>query len=308
MNQFDHIKRQAADNFSKARAKEFFTQIMYFLDSRKIKLLSLDDVRAILKPKTESYKGLQTVPIKLIVGSEGRYQDFNKYFLPKSDHLRSRWERVDEARLSDITLPPIQLYEIGGVYFVRDGNHRVSVAKAEGVEMVDAELTSLSTELQLTPNMTIEELTKTLLLYEKDLFYKKTGFGALTGCDDLNFSIPGRYDVIYEHIEVHKYYMNQTRKDEVSFDEALVSWYSNVYAPIVNIINEEKLCALFSGRTAGDLYVWIANHWDSLKKKYGLHYSIKDAARDFGFRYGKSRISPLGLIKSFFQSILGKKR
>jgi len=307
MSQTDLIKKQASDDFSKARTKEVFSKIMHFMDPQRNKLLSLNDVREILKPKTESYKGMQTVPIKMIAGSEGRYRDFNKYFLPKSDELRDRWERVDEARLSDIILPPIHLYEIGGVYFVRDGNHRVSVAKTQGVEMIDAEVISLSTELQLSPDMTIEELRKALLAYEKKLFYEKTGFEELTGCANLDFTMPGRYDEIYNHIEVHKYYMNQTRQDEVSFDEALVSWYGKVYTPIVAIISDEKLCSLFSERTAGDLYVWIVKHWDKLKKKYGLHYSIKDAARDFSSRFGSKRTTPIDLIKFFFMGMLGKR-
>ena len=302
----DYIKRQAAEDFSKARTKEIFSRIKHVMDSRKNKLLSLNDVRKMLKPRNESYKGLQAVAIDLIVGSEGRYLDFNKYFLPKSNHLRSRWERVDEARLSDIFLPPIQLYEIGGVYFVRDGNHRVSVAKTQGVEMVDAEITSLSTELRLTPGMTIEELKRTLLDYEKKLFYEKTGFSALTGCDNLNFTVPGRYDIIHEHILVHKYYLNLPYKDEVSFKEALVSWYNTVYAPIVNIITEEKLCSLFAEGTASDLYVWIVNHWDELKKKYGLHYTLYDAVHDFSSRFGRPR-TPFSLIKSFFSGILGQR-
>ena len=303
----DQIKRQAAEDFSKARTKEIFTQIMHFMDPQKNRLLSLNDVKEILKPKSESYKGMETVPINLIVGSEGRYQDFNKYFLPKSEHLRSRWERVDQARLSDITLPPIHLYEIGGVYFVRDGNHRVSVAKAQGVEMVDAEVISLSTELRLTPDMTIAELRQALLDYERNLFYEKTNFGKLTGCEDLNFTNPGRYDVIYNHIQVHKYYLNQPREEEVSFDEAVVSWYTNVYAPIISIITEQKLCSLFPERTAADLYVWIVKHWDALKQKYGLNYALQDAVHDFGFRYGNPRPTLPGLIKSFFSGILGKR-
>jgi len=307
MNEPFDIKRQAADDFTRARAKEVFSQIKHFMDPQKNKLLSLEDVREILKPKSESYRGMKVVPISLIVGSEGRYHDFNKYFLPKSDHMRTRWERVDEARLSDIILPPIHLYEIGGVYFVRDGNHRVSVARAQGTEMIDAEVISLSTELRLTPGMTIKELTSALLDYEKNLFYEKTGFGQLTGCDDLVFSNPGRYDEIYNHILVHKYYMNLPRKDEVSFDEAVVSWYSKVYAPIVNIIAEEKLCHQFPERTAGDLYVWIVKHWDRLKKKYGINYALRDAVRDFRFRYGKTKTTPFGLIKSFFSGILGSR-
>ncbi|MDR1307920.1 MAG: transcriptional regulator [Treponema sp.] len=301
------IKRQAAEDFSKARTKEIFSRIMHFMNTGRDKLLSLNDVRQILKPKTESYRGMDAVPVKLIVGSEGRYRDFNKYFLPRSEHLRSRWERVDQARLTDITLPPIQLYEVGGAYFVRDGNHRVSVARSQGVEMVDAEVTSLSTEIQISPRMTIDELKTALVGYEKNLFYEKTRFMELTGCGDLDFTVPGRYDVIYNHILVHKYYINQSRTGELSFDEALVSWYQNVYTPIISIITGEKLCSLFSQRTPGDLYVWIVRHWDELKKKYGLHYTLSDAIHDFSNRYGNGRVSFLALIKSFITGIFTRR-
>ena len=94
-------------------------------------MLSFNDVKKILKPQNEVYAGMQIVPINKIVGSEGRYQDFDNHFLPRTNLLKSRWARVDEAHLNDIVLPPIQLYEIGGLYFVRDGNHRVSVAKMQ---------------------------------------------------------------------------------------------------------------------------------------------------------------------------------
>ncbi|GHV85316.1 hypothetical protein AGMMS50230_09240 [Spirochaetia bacterium] len=305
----NEIQRQASEDFSKARTKEFFSRIMHFMDTDKNRLLSLNDVREILKPRGESYKGMSTVPIELIVGSEGRYRDFNKYFLPRREHLRSRWERVDEARLNDITLPPIQLYEIGGVYFVRDGNHRVSVARAQGVEMVDAEVISLSTEIQLSPNMTIDQLRSVLLKYEKIFFYEKTSFKELTGCDTLNFTRPGRYDVIYNHILVHKYYLNQDQTGEVSFSNALVSWYNNVYDPIISIIKEDNLVSLFPQRTPGDLYVWIVKHWDILKKKYGIHYSLYDAVHDFRNRFGKRKAAtPFALIKSFLSGIFGTRR
>jgi hypothetical protein len=300
------IKNQAAEDFSKARAKEFFSRIMHFLNTDKNKLLSLNDVKEILKPKSESYSGLKAVPISLIIGSEGRYNDFNKYFLPRSDHLRSRWERVDEARLSDIILPPIQLYEIGGVYFVRDGNHRVSVAKTQGIENVDAEVISLSTAISITPSMTTDDLKRALVDYEKKIFYERTGFGTITGCQDLDFTMPGRYDVIYTHILVHKYYLNEHYSGELPFSKAMLSWYSNVYKPVTDIIIKENIRGLFPGRTPGDLYVWIVKHWDLLKKKYGIHYSLLDAARDFGSRYGRSKPGITDLIRSFFSRILKK--
>jgi hypothetical protein len=291
----DTYKLQAAEDFSKARAKAILSKIQHFMRTDKDKLLSFNDVKGIIKPKNETYQGMKVVPVNLIVGSEGRYRDFTKYFLPASDHLRSRWERVDEARLKDITLPPIQLYEIGGAYFVRDGNHRVSVAKAQGIENIDAEVTSLSSEINISPSMTTDELRAALISYEKKVFYEKTAFGDLTECQDLDFSMPGRYDVIYNHILVHKYYLNQDMSGEIPFSDALVSWYHNVYDPIIQIIKEERLYLHFPSRTPSDLYVWIGKHWDSLKKKYGLHYSIADAAIDFSQKYGKT---PKGIVHS----------
>jgi hypothetical protein len=283
-----HLKTQASDDFSRARARALLTRMQHFLNTDRDRLLSFNDVKDMLKPTNQVYRGNQTVPIKLIVGSEGRYRDFNKYFLPRSEHLRNRWMRVDEAHIMDVPLPPIQLYEIGGVYFVRDGNHRVSVAKAQNVEFIDAEVTSLATEISITPSMTTEALKEALINYEKKIFYEKTQFGKLTGCGDLNFTSPGRYDEIYNHILVHKYFLNQKTSGEISFSEALVSWYNNVYRPVIDIIKEQWLLLHFPGRSASDLYVWIVKHWDFLKKKYGV-YSLAEAARDFSRKYGQSR-------------------
>ncbi|MDR3276903.1 MAG: transcriptional regulator [Treponema sp.] len=284
---------QAADDFSRARGKALLSQIKHFLDTDRDKLLSLSEVKEILKPRNETYKGMQEIPVNLIAGSEGRYRDFNRYFLPKSERLRARWERVDTARIKDIILPPIQLYEIGGVYFVRDGNHRVSVAKSQGVEIIDAEVTSLSSEISLRPSMTMEDLRKAVIGYEKRLFYEKTDYGKITGSEDLDFSIPGQYDVVYNHIMVHKYFLNQGLDEEIPFDQALRSWFKNVYEPVILVIRTERLYANFPGRTGSDLYVWLVKHWDFLKQKYGS-FSLAEAGRDFAEKYGRSR-GPLAL-------------
>ncbi|GHU59749.1 hypothetical protein FACS189444_5620 [Spirochaetia bacterium] len=302
----DLEKMQAAEDFDRARSKAFLYHIQHFMDPDKNKLMSFNDVKEILKPKSETYRGMQQVPINLIVGSEGRYRDFNKYFFPKADHLRYRWERVDEARLREITLPAIQLYEIGGVYFVRDGNHRVSVAKTQGVEMIDAEVTSLSSEIAISPSMTTDKMREVLVNYEKNLFYEKTGFGELTGDYDLDFTMPGQYDVVYNHILVHKYFINQDLEKELPFSDAVVSWYRNVYSPIMQIIRDEHLDFNFSGRSPGDLYVWIVKHWDYLKKKYGVHYTVADAARDFCTRYGKTTGKFIPLIVRILNRFVGR--
>ena len=309
--EFDSVIQQASSDFTRARGRAILSQIQYFLNTDRNKLLSFNDVKDILKPKNEVYRGSQVVQIKMIVGSEGRYHDFNKFFLPKREHMRQRWQKVDEAHIKDIILPPIQLYEIGGVYFVRDGNHRVSVAKTQGVEFIDAEVTSLATEINLKPSMTTEELRDALIAYEKSIFYEKTEFGDLTNYNALDFSSPGRYDVIYNHILVHKYYLNENIEEEIPFSDALVSWYNNVYNPGVAIIREQWLLANFPGRTEADLYVWIIKHWDFLKKKYGA-YSLAKAAGDFSRKYGQSqgrffRFLALLADRIFRAGIRGKK-
>jgi hypothetical protein len=298
----NHTKIQASDDFNRARGKAILSQIQHFLNTDRNRLLSLYDVKEILKPKNETYQGMRMVPINLIVGSEGRYRDFNKFFLPNADHLKARWTRVDEARIRDIILPPIQLYEIGGVYFVRDGNHRVSVARTQGVEIIDAEVTSLSTEIAITPAMTADDLRVAVIQYEKKMFYEKTRFADITGCQDLDFSNTGQYDVIYNHILGHKYFMNQNVAGEIPFEEAMISWYTRVYEPIISIIKKEWLLVKFPGRTASDLYVWLVKHWDFLKKKYGVYYSLSDAARDFSVKYGQTR----GKILPFLASLLNR--
>ena len=279
--QSDAFRFQAQEDFSRARNKAWINEMQNIMHPDKKRLLSLNDVKKILKPKNEIYIGLKTVPIKKIVGSEGRYNDFDNHFLPRSNELKQRWVNIDQAHLSDIVLPPIQLYELGGLYFVRDGNHRVSVAKTQGVEFIDAEVISLQSEVQLPPDVRLDTLLDAVIRYEKRVFYNETHFGDLTDYWDLDFTATGRYDVIYNHILVHKYYMNEQQHTEIDFNDALVSWYKTVYLPVIAVIDKYKLLSDFKDRTKSDIYVWIVKHWDSLKQKNGNDFSLDEAALDF---------------------------
>ncbi len=281
-------KSEASEDFNKARGKEALLRIFSMLWPQKEELLSFEEVRALMQPKRQSYRGLQTISIKLIVGSEGRYKDFNKSFLPRKEHLRNRWTRVDEARLSDIILPPIQLYELGGVYFVRDGNHRVSVAKSQGCEAIDAEVISLDSRITLYPKMTREDLYQAILDYEYESFLDKTNIKEYFPESDFKLTCTGRYDEIMYHIFVHKYYANQGYDQEIPFSEAVKSWYHNVYKPIAEIVEHEGLLAGFPGKTISDLYVWVVKHWHFLKEKYGDEISAKEAAVSYFQIYGKT--------------------
>jgi hypothetical protein len=297
------VRNQAEEDFTKARNKALLNDIQHFLNPDKGKLLSFHDVKKILKPKNEVYVGMQTVPIDKIVGSEGRYQDFDNHFLPLANNLRQRWERVDEAHLTDVVLPPIQLYEISGLYFVRDGNHRVSVAKAQGINYIDAEVISLKSEIKLKPGLDKDSILSEVIKYEKRIFYAETSFGDLTDYWNLDFTSPGQYDVIYNHILVHKYYINASIPTEIPFNDALLSWYHNVYQPVMHVIKKYHLLKKFRERTSSDLYVWIIKQWDDLKQKYGLSYSLDEATKSIAKSQKTTVLARIGYwCKKIFQT------
>ncbi|MCK4515870.1 MAG: transcriptional regulator [Spirochaetaceae bacterium] len=281
------MKTEANDDFSRARTREKIQKILNLPNPNRTAMLSLREVREILRPSSESYRGMQVVSIDRIVGSEGRYADFNKQFLPRHEHMRSRWTRVDEAHLTDVPLPAIQVYEIGGVYFVRDGNHRVSVARSQGTMSIDAEVVSLGSEITLNPGMTRDDLKSSVIEYEKKRFYQTTRFDRIFPDYDLVFTATGRYDEVLRHIHEHKYFINMNYPEEILFEGALKSWYENVFMPIIRVVREQKLPGRFPGRTEADLYVWLVKHWDELKKSHGGEFSLSDAAEDFSGRFGK---------------------
>ena len=268
---------QTENDFNKARNKALFNDLQHFLNPKETELLSFTDIKNWLKPKNEVYLGMQVVPVNLIAGSEGRYKDFDNHFFPRNMHLKNRWRRIDDAHLRDVILPPIQLYEIGGLYFVRDGNHRVSVARAQGVECIDAEVTSLQSEIKLHVGMTRRQIFKRVLNYEKRVFYAETAFGDITDCWDLDFSAVGEYDVIYNHIQIHKYYINQDKTEEISMSEAILSWYNTVYLPVVNVLKKQHIMRKFRKRTISDMYVYLIKYsamksvWMLLRKNLPIY-------------------------------------
>jgi hypothetical protein len=105
------------------------------------RLLALSEVEDACDVRARCYAGIRNVAISQIRGSEGRSNDFDRDFNPLQDHCKSRWLRIAKAREQDKVLPPVVLVQVGGVYFVRDGHHRISVARALGQLDIEAEVT-----------------------------------------------------------------------------------------------------------------------------------------------------------------------
>lgn len=292
-------------DFSKARNKAFINELQHLLNPDETKMISFNQVKKLLKPQNETYIGMRTIPISKIVGSEGRYKDFDNQFLPKSSFLKERWEHVDEAVIKDITLPPISVYELGGLYFVRDGNHRVSVAKSKGIEFIDADIISLKTEIKLSPVRTLAGMIKQIISWEKKNFYFETKFGEITDYWCLDFSTPGQYDIIYQHILTHKYFINQNKTEEIPIDEAITSWFKTVYLPVIRTIEKYKITKYLKGTTESDLYVWIITFWDELKRRLGDDVPLDSLVSDIQKEYKKT---PLKIIKNIMKKLIMKSK
>ena len=275
------------EDFARARSKGRMQQLLSTLQWKNNELLSFYEVTKLIKPKLETYRGLMAIPLEKVIGSEGRYHDFTLAFFPRKEMLRSRWQSIDEAHLHQVILPPISVYKLGDSYFVRDGNHRVSVAKAQGVEFIDAEVVELDSEIPLEPGMTRMQLVKRVVSYERQRFLDEYQLDRFMDMDFVKFSSPGMYPEIVNHIQVHKYFINQDRKDEIPFDDAARSWYMHVFLPIVMQIREDRLLRTFPGKTYGDLYLWIVRHWDFLKQGVEQDVTIEKASKDFKIRFGK---------------------
>jgi hypothetical protein len=151
---------QADKDFSRVRRRAFLKRVGAYLrkDPDSNQLLSFDEVRTALGAVEQAYLGMRVVPVTKIVGSVGRHRDFDRAFLPSKPSLGGRWKKIDQAILRAEELPPVSLYKIGDAYFVKDGNHRVSVARQQGVEMIDAEVVELRSRVPVDSALTARDL------------------------------------------------------------------------------------------------------------------------------------------------------
>jgi len=130
-------------DFEQARRKVFWRDLFSWLAGTCNKLCSLNQIRQGLPLKGQHYRGLQTIFLDKIVGSEGRYDEFDRAFFPRQRRTKDRWVSIDQAYYKQVPLPPVELIKVGEMYFVRDGNHRVSVARMQGQECIEAYVTEL---------------------------------------------------------------------------------------------------------------------------------------------------------------------
>jgi hypothetical protein len=254
---------QSDRDFSRARRRAFLRRIGAYLrrDPGSNQLLSFDEVKGALGVVSQVYLGLREVPVSKIVGSVGRHRDFDRAFLPSKPDLGTRWRRIDEIMNRAEELPPVSLYKIGDAYFVQDGNHRVSVARQQGVEMIDAEVVELRSRVPVDSALTARDLLHKL---EHRRLLERLPIDRVLPEIKVEFSDVADYRRLATYIEAHGFRVSQHWKRYVSPEETLRDWYEYGYCPISEMIREEQILDAFPDRTELDLYLWIVYHRERL--------------------------------------------
>jgi hypothetical protein len=271
-------------DFDRAHLKAFWREILSWITHSSNDLLPFDEVRRVITLRGQHDLGVREIPLDHIVGSVNRSNDFDRAFLPRVTNTRSRWMSIDKARLMSVELPVIEVIKIGDVYFVKDGNHRVSVARENGQAFIDAFVTEIVVPVEITPESNLEDI---ILQEERRQFLEKSEIEKLVPDSDIRLTMVGHYSELLEHISVHRWYMGEKFDQPIGEDEAVRSWYFKVYLPIVNVIRARKILTDFPGHTEADLYLWIITHQYFLTERKHGYVTFDQAAAHFVNKYSR---------------------
>lgn len=296
----DELASRVRADYNRARTKAFLNRIWSVVSGKPLQLLSYDEVREKLHIGGPIYRGVKTVRVDQIAGSLNRYMAFDRAFLPVQDDTASRWQRVNRAFYQDISLPPVVLYKVGEVYFVVDGHHRVSVAREQGQEFIEAEVRECATRVNITPDLKPDDLE---ILGEKVDFLERTHLDDLRPDARIKLTIPDGFDRMLEHIAVHRYFMGLEQQQEIPYSEAVNHWYDVVYLPVIELMKKHGLLNDFPDRTEADLYAWLAQHRAELEQEWG--HSIQPDMAVAHLATHLSQEKPPRFIRAILQAVRG---
>ena len=288
---------RAFQEFRNARWKANLEALLDKMSGKQTNLLSFEEVKKYLNLSNPGKSYLTDIPIDSIVGSVGRYYEFNRRFRPLRDSNKNRWTKIRELVEGQEGLPPIEAYKVGNIYFVIDGNHRVSVARQIGSNSIEAYVKEFRTKAPLTSDDDLEDV---ILKEEFAEMMEATMLDQVAPDYDFILTIPGRYTQILEQICNHRYYMDIEQGREVSMREASASWVENIYSPVVKVINDLNILEDFPGRTETDLYLWLSKHQVELRECIGEEVETVEVAEDFTKSFSRR---PGKIFSRFFEEL-----
>jgi hypothetical protein len=227
----------AQDDFSRARRSQLLAEL-----GRRLRrepddvalILPFDEVVEALGMVGEVQLGLQTIPLDSIVGTIDRTRDFDRGFRPTTPRVRGRWQRIAAAQRRGESFPPISVYRVGDLHFVRDGHHRVSVAKSLGREDIDAYVTQVRTRVGTGDALRLADLP---LKGHERMFRERVPLDAAQRAR-VRPSDPWEFGRLAEGIEAWGFRVTQERREYMDRQEVAQLWYEDEFLPVVDMLRE----------------------------------------------------------------------
>jgi hypothetical protein len=231
----------AQSDFSRARRREQLARLAARLrrepDDINV-ILPFDEVVEALGRRGERRLGLQTIELDSIVGTVDRSRDFDRAFRPTSRRVRYRWERIAKAMRRGEPMPPIDVYRIGDLHFVRDGHHRVSVARALGLEKIDAYVTEIVTAVKPERGTSLRDLA---LKSHERLFFERVPLPAEARAR-IRLGNGFEYGALAEGVEAWGFRAMQASGEFMTREQVAAAWFEQEYEPVVEMMREAGLC------------------------------------------------------------------
>ena len=284
MSDYIESYRSAREDFRHARREAAIQGIVARFTGKSTELLSYEEVSQKLRAVGSADRGLKEIPIEKIIGSVGRYTDFTRSFLPRHDSDESRWAHVMSAMTNVRAqgLPPIEVYQVGDVYFVKDGHHRVSIAKQLGVNSIEAYVTEVRTKVPLTSDVQPDDL---IVKAEYAEFLERTRLDRFRHVD-LSTTVPGQYEKLQEQIESYRRRIKQKENRELTLEEAASRWCDEWYLPLIEVIRDQGILRDFPDRTEADMYLWVLEHREAIQEELGWRVRPEAAAKNIADQKG----------------------
>ena len=191
-------------------------------------------------------RGISPVPLSKIIGSVGRYKDFDSQFRFKNAVPSDRYKHIKKAFQVGKPLPPVKLYQIKDEYYVLDGNHRVAAAKEYHWDTIDAKIVEF---------ISSKNNLRDIIYREKIAFVDETGLPY-----SIELTEVGQYQRLMDQLIQHQTWLKREKHKEIPIREAAEDWYKYIYQPLVAMINNARLIHAFPERNVSDLYMFISTH------------------------------------------------
>jgi hypothetical protein len=236
-------------------------------------VLPFDEVVAALGLKGERYLGLQTIRLDTIVGTVDSRRDFDRKFRPTSNRLRERWERLALAQRRGEPIPPIEVYRIGELHFVKDGHHRVSIAMASGQKTIEAYVTEVLTHL---PAKGIRSRGDLLLKSYERLFRARVPLPP-RAADKITVNDPWTYAELGEAVEAWGFRCIQQERQFIDREEIARRWFAQEYIPVVRMLAD---AGLLGHETEAEAYLRVARERYRLMRTHEWNEEIIQRLRE----------------------------